>query len=224
MLDRTYTRKDYGVRPVAYLNSEALEKILKKAKVTDGSLMILLGEYPQTMVRGYDYLELEEAFSHLKVKKTGKVYTIGDQKCLEYIFKGQKYCKVNDKWFMVESIAWGVDKDLKCLISKKILLGNMPIDRRKGFSKQFHYSQLHEFLNDTFLHEITPSKINEGKNVNDDSLEQEYVVLKEENKEKMARIAELQKLIEEEKEKSIELDKKLEEFGQSVIGGSYVRR
>ena len=216
-----------GVWPIIKLSEDTYQKIEKNAIDFNGIKLVNFGEFPQSSVKNMQLTDY---------KTTGKYYTIKGQKSVEIVIKGQKYCQIDGVWYKVEPITWFVDEENHLLLARNILL-SMPIDSSNHFNGEFVNSTLYKYLNISFVKDIIPSK----QTINDEDLLldltmlnlikqrllAEYALIDEDiaSKEQLlSEILELKASIEDEMQKSIRLDEKLEELDRIVKEKKYVRR
>ncbi len=134
-----------------------------------------------------------------------------------------------------EPIVWFVDEKRNILISEKVLLGNKSMDCRKDFKGHFRDTELYKFLNTKFMGEIFQIyDLEEKESINLDStllelrrLRVELETVRKENRKKemlIKKILDLQREIEEEKQKSRELDDQLRDIYQKSSEKVYVKK
>ena len=237
-VSNNYSWNGYGVRPVIYLASETLTEILKQAKTIDGITYVQLWEYPKSRACAKLEKILEQGTD---LGETGKMYksistNFEKSSIVEYDYEGKKYCKVDGVWHLVEPVEWIYLEKNGVLISKDVLLGNVPVDKRRNFIGLFNGSQMYNWLNTAFIKDLIPSEVKEKdfetEEISEEDLQAEFKRIQSKNKSreekikklKLERIAELQRMIEEERQRGEELDRQLEALQKPLSGGEYVRK
>lgn len=155
----------YGVRPV--LKSDNLDELIKDctSKIENGIQIIEYGQFPN----------LSEQFNIAKptlLKKTGKEYSFPPQNflssqfniltCFEYDYNGQKVIENQGIYYPVKPFTWYIDRENNMLISTEVLFSSPihidPVDN-KNYNGDFETSHLYKYLNNQFIKELKPEKI-----------------------------------------------------------------
>lgn len=154
--DGGYITGSYGVRPV--LKVENLDELIdSKSKTQNGIEEVSLGEYP--------HFDFELDLPQEEISKTGKIYHIKSEYssnieiCEEYQTNEIKFITFNGKRYLVKPVQFYVDRNNSLLISKNVLFYST-INNNKEDSQTFASSKLYEFLNNEFIHDLTPKALN----------------------------------------------------------------
>ncbi len=177
-------------------------------------LEVELGEYPQYVLPSGWQKELERAYQSGKMSKTSQkfslpsksrytslectnfeVYEYGGLKYVRYVNELGNYINFSRNypesfkgevlWMRVDLLKWLVDMETKTLISKHIILGNVPYyDDMQPES--FEETRMNDFLNNVFLRDAFPHQklkkdieAEENKSKTEKLLDEIYSLLKE---------------------------------------------
>lgn len=166
----------------------------------------IYGEMPQRTVKHEEAEELWKKYESGELKPTGRTYSAWGYK-VELFYDGNEYAFEKDeypeyeinghryvmtklstfhngspreKWVEVEPIEWYLDEKSGLAISKKVLLGGMPISKKGIYFGNFDNTVIGKFLDEEFGYDIE-EKRQTKENVLNDMLEEEEE-LKEEKR------------------------------------------
>ena len=152
----------FGVRPI--LKSDNLDEMIKncKSEIKNGVQIVEYGQFP------YMFEKIEINNPSL-LKKTGKEYSLPPQTTLpskfnilsypEYYYNGQKVIEDAGEYYPVKPVKFYVDKKNSMLISKDILFSSSINVDDRNYNGDFTTSQLYKFLNNQFIKDLKPEKI-----------------------------------------------------------------
>ena len=155
---------------------------------------IVCGEYPQSVLGYKEKRVVDELFANGELKATGKHYSswgystelfydgidrnFERDEYPEYEYNGMKFVKAkkavfengDDRsvWAVVEPVEWLVDDETRLAVTKKCLLGGMPLNRKGIYLGNFERTVVQEFLSNEFAYDIS-SKKEEVKKVFDEN-------------------------------------------------------
>ncbi len=159
----------------------------------NGDVMtVLYGEYPQSVLSYTEKQNMDELFEKGELTPTGKHYPAWgymnelfcdgiDRKFErdeypEYEYNGKKYVKAkravfeNDDnrtvWAVVEPVEWIIDKKTDLAITKKCILGGIPLNRKGIYLGNFEDTLVQQFLDKEFTYDIVGKDI-EVKKIDD---------------------------------------------------------
>ena len=187
-------KEDIGVRVcVPFAEISNLVSDIKTINTDNGEIKeFLYGEMPQKVINREDSEELWKKYESGELKPTGKTYTswgygielyydgadykFEKDEFPEYEMNGHKYVKAKvstydngsprERWVEVQPIEWYLDEQSGLAVSKKVLLGGMPLSRTGMHIGRFDNTIVGHFLNEEFKYDIqerTLTKENELK-------------------------------------------------------------
>ena len=151
-----------GVRPV--MKSDNLNELIKncKSEMKGGIQIVEYGQFPHL----YEETEINNPSF---LMKTGKTYSLPPQdgypeqfnilSCQEYYYKDQKVIKLGDRYYPIKPVTWYIDCENNMLISTEVLFSSPINVDNKNYNGDFETSQLYEYLNNQFIKELKPEKI-----------------------------------------------------------------
>ncbi len=135
------------------------------------------GEYPQTAAERTLARTLQSEFAEGRLIKTGKTF---DGMYEELVYRGEKYIRVpyeatepvtlsdgreyragDAVWIRVLPVQWLQDQSARLLISRRILVGDVPFSGENYYDGEFCASLAWALLNGTFAEDLVPSRIPE---------------------------------------------------------------
>ena len=152
----------YGVRPV--LKSDNLNELIKncKSEMKDGIQIVEYGQFPHL----YEETEINNPSLLMKTDKTYSLPLQNDYpdqfnilSCQKYYYKDQKVIKLGDRYYPVKPVTWYIDCENNMLISTEVLFSSPINVGNKNYDGNFETSQLYEYLNNQFIKELKPEKI-----------------------------------------------------------------
>ena len=146
---------------------------------------VLFGEYPQRVLDYSERHTMDRLFEKGELIPTGKYYPAWgymnelfydgiDRKFErdeypEYEYNGKKYVKAkravfeNDDnrtiWAVVEPIEWIIDKKTDLAITKKCIIGGIPLNRKGIYLGNFEDTLVQQFLDKEFTYDIGDNEI-----------------------------------------------------------------
>ena len=174
---------DNGIRVVVPFKS--IKKEVIKSNTEDygnGEVRtVLYGAYPQRVLNHLEMNYLDKALENGELKPTGKKYAAWGNKnelfsdgCernferdefAEYEYNGVKYVKGNKAvfengsnrriWAVVEPIEWIVDEKTGLAITKKCIIGGIPLNRKGIFLGDFESTLVQDFIDNEFSYDIS---------------------------------------------------------------------
>ncbi len=202
-------KEDVGVRVCVPFN-EISSKVrdLKTINTEKGEVKeFTYGEFPQRRVKHDESEELWKKYESGELKPTGKTYSswgysielfydgsdykFEKDEYPEFELNGHKYVMAKastfqngdtrNRWVEVEPIEWYLDEKSGLAISKKVLLGGIPLSRTGMYIGGFNNTVVGRFLEEEFKYDIKEIK-HTKENVLNEMLEQENDEEKEENR------------------------------------------
>ena len=172
----------YCVRPVT--NFSSIEKEMKNIKVNQFGVEV--GEYgmlPNSNVDVKYSYKLEKLYQNGGLNKTGKIYKTDTKSFDEYKHHGNRFIRIelekdlyvkelndgaeikkgNTYWLKVEPIEWIIDREKDIVIPLKGLVGDIKFDNNPHYYGKFEDTNISKFLNEEFINEIIPVKLEEEK-------------------------------------------------------------
>ncbi len=147
--------------------------------------VVTYGEYPQSIYKGDASRELFELYESGAMKPTGKTYGAegyrverfydGDDRDYEqdeyneYEYNGEKYVLAKravfdnggDRyfWSKVEPIEWLVDEKSGLAVSKKCIVGGIPLKRNGVYFGNMDKTRVQKFIDNDLSYDIEPKKV-----------------------------------------------------------------
>ena len=177
--------RDGCIRPVLKVSN--LDYVsFENVSMVNGMQEVEYGEYPQDVASSEISKALDEKLAEGQLEKTGKTYTFDKRryrkfapcKCDEYIYGDKKYIRVycrgdhrlsngrevhlgDHVWLEVSPIKWYVHPVKKIMISKIGLASGVRFCNRDKYKMAyFKNTDMYKFLNEHFIKDIVPSKVN----------------------------------------------------------------
>ena len=164
--------------------------------------VVTFGEYPQTVLKSDEAEEMFNNYQNGLAKPTGKEYgAVGyrteryydgntrkfeEDDYKEYEFEGERYVLANKAcfdngssrkfWAKVEPIEWIIDEESGLAITKKCIIGGIPLNRKGLYFGNFDKTRVQMFLDNDFaidcqvinktkeLYDMTNEEIEEEEN------------------------------------------------------------
>lgn len=187
-----------GIRLVVPL-SDIQDDIVDSYTISgkDGDInVVTYGEYPQTVITGDEKERITELYENGTMKPTGKTYgaegfrveryydgndfKYEETEYQEYELDGEKYVlaerAVFDNgdssrkfWAKVEPIEWLVDEKSGLAVSKKVIVGGIPLKRNGLYTGNINKTRVQNFIDNDLAYDIQPTKkMNLDKNIDND--------------------------------------------------------
>ena len=188
-------KEDIGVRvcvPFGEISSKARD--LKTVNTEKGEVKeFIYGEMPQRRIKHEESEELWKKYESGELKPTGKSYSswgygielfydgadykFEKDEFPEFEMDGHKYVMANVStydngssrkyWVEVEPIEWYLDEQSGLAISKKVLLGGIPLSRTGLHLGRFENTIVSRFLNEEFKFDIQEKKLTKEQELNE---------------------------------------------------------
>lgn len=139
------------------------------------------GEYPQHVLSYDEKHALDKLFEKGELKTTGKNYSAWGYKSQlfsdgversferdeypEYKYNGMKFIRANNAvyenggdrsiWVVVEPVEWIFDEKTGLAVTKKCILGGIPLNRKGIYFGNFDDTMVQEFLDTEFTYDIS---------------------------------------------------------------------
>lgn len=156
--------------------TKSYTKDFGKGKVT----VVECGEYPQRVLSYKEKEAIDELYENGELKPTGKYYSAWGYKnelfydgtdrkferdeYPEYEYNGMKFVKAKkavyengsrrDIWAVVEPIEWLIDDKTRLAVTKKCIVGGIPISRKGIYLGNFDKTMVQHFLSEEFAYDI----------------------------------------------------------------------
>ena len=187
-----------GIRLVVPL-SDIQDDIIDSYTISgsDGDVRVVTyGEYPQTVITGDEKQKLNELYENGTMKPTNKTYgaegfrieryydgndfKYEETEYQEYELDGERYVLAEraifdngdgsrNFWAKVEPIEWLVDEKSGLAISKKCIVGGIPLKRNGLYNGNINKTRVQNFIDNDLAYDIQPTKkMNLDKNIDND--------------------------------------------------------
>lgn len=152
--------------------------------------VVIYGEYPQEVLSTEDEKKLNDYYEAGQLKATGKSYSAwgycnelfydGTERVFErdqypeFEFKGKKFVRAKnsvfengtsrDIWVEVTPVEWLVDERTGLAVTKKCILGGIPLSRKGIFLGDFERTLVQDFLDNEFSYDVNKKILDSSNN------------------------------------------------------------